>query len=373
MGPCSECERNTKANAPLFGDLEMGEPTCTDGACFAAKTVGFVQIAMRKAGHDEIAKPKVLVPRLSWKYSSVAPSIVPNNMGVKGATDSCANPAKLLKKGQWVEAKAGSCPNVRPGITADWSDDADRGYMGSGNKVRQPGELILVCIAKGCKVHPKDWEMPAKPTGNDSERSDPAEEKRREENRAHLMKTETAIRSSILYAVLAKLDATRALKLVVDDDDDAPEWRERILAVMPDIDGATLEAYTLLCSSFDGRISPNSYWMMEDLAQDRKEIFQLAKSAGLDGPRLVAKYFHDQGSIAPASDKLYPKGIPWPKSGASAAVAAPAKKAVAKKTAKVVAKKAAKPVKKTLTAASRKRIVDAMAKRMADRKARAKA
>ena len=67
---CSECDKNTKANSPLFGDLDIDGATCTDGACFQAKTAGFVHIQLRKAGQDESAKPKKLVPRSrSMKYS----------------------------------------------------------------------------------------------------------------------------------------------------------------------------------------------------------------------------------------------------------------------------------------------------------------
>ncbi len=46
---CIECPQNTKANAPLFGDLDMGVAVCTDGGCFKAKTEAFVQIQLKKA------------------------------------------------------------------------------------------------------------------------------------------------------------------------------------------------------------------------------------------------------------------------------------------------------------------------------------
>ncbi|SEG55991.1 ParB/RepB/Spo0J family partition protein [Bryocella elongata] len=369
VGPCSECPKNTKANAPLFGDLVMGEATCTDGACFAAKTAGFVQIEMRKAGHDEQAKPKVLVPRLSWKASSVKPSVVPNDIKViietPGRCGETANPAKVLKQGQWIEAKPGSCVNVRPGVTCDWSDDGQRGYMGDDKKLRKPGEVLQVCIAVGCKTHRKEWEKP-KAAGNTSQRPDPAAQKKAEEEAAHVEKIEREIRAKILFAILGKLDATKAVRLVADKQQDAAGWRKRILAVMPELGGETLEAFIVFCSEFAGYFHANSYWLMQQggVAESRKHVFALAKSVGLDGAQIAAKHFHD-GGIAPWSERLYPKGVPWPKGEGS-----PAKKAMAKKTAakKAVAKKP------TLTPERRKKIAAEMKKRLAGkRKAQPKA
>jgi ParB/RepB/Spo0J family partition protein len=384
VGPCAECPKNTKANTPLFGDLEMGEATCTDGACFAAKTAGFVQIEMRKAGHDEIAKPKILVPRLSWKSSTVKPYIVPNEKPVDGNGRETANPAKLLKQGQWVEAKKGSCTNVRPGVIADWSDDGQRGYMdmGDGKKVRKPGEVLQVCIAVGCKAHRKDWEKP-KSAGNTQERHDPAAEKRAREEREHVEGVENRIRSKILFAMLGKMDAAKAIHMVADRQHEAAEWRERILTAMPGIAGHTLEAFVVFCIEHERLIEPNGYWLMQPggVVKDRKSCFDLAKSVGIDGAQIAAKYFHDAGSMAPAMDRLYPKGIAWPKSAGAPAATKPkpvkgakpaAKKAVAKKSVakKVAAKPSAskRPKVKKIDAAGRKRIADAMKKRWAERR-----
>lgn len=217
VGPCAECPKNTKANTPLFGDLEMGEPTCTDGACFEAKTQSFVQIEMRKAGHDEIAKPKVLVPRLSWKISSVKPSIVPNDglaaASIKSAAET-ANPAKVLKYGQWIDAKPGSCPNVRPGVTVDWSDANDRGYMGGGKKLRVPGEVVQVCIAVGCKTHPKGWEKEQKRAADNPKDSEtPAERAAREAATKAYEDSERPVRVAFMKQLLAKAMEKREVVL----------------------------------------------------------------------------------------------------------------------------------------------------------------
>ncbi len=61
-GSCLDCPQNTKANAPLFGDLDIGEPTCTDGVCFKAKTVAFVLIEGRteaRAAAQRAGQPPV--------------------------------------------------------------------------------------------------------------------------------------------------------------------------------------------------------------------------------------------------------------------------------------------------------------------------
>jgi hypothetical protein len=208
VGPCAECPKNTKANTPLFGDMEMGDATCTDGACFAAKTEGFVQIEMRKAGHDELAKPKVLVPRLSWKISSVKPSIVPNDgiaaCSIKSAAET-ANPAKVLKYGQWIDAKMGSCANVRSGVTVDWSDAGDRGYMGGREKLRMAGETVRVCIAVGCKVHSKGWEeKQARSEDKPKPSETTAEREAREAAAKAYVESERPVRVAFMKLLLAK-------------------------------------------------------------------------------------------------------------------------------------------------------------------------
>jgi hypothetical protein len=381
VGPCAECPSNTTANTPLFGDLEMGEPTCTDGACFAAKTQGFVQIEQRKAGHDEQAKPKALVPQLSWKSSSVKPSIVSNLEVPLSPTQwaEMANPAKLLKQGQWVEAKTGSCTNVRPGVTADWSDAGQRGYMGREEKLRKPGETLQVCIAVGCKVHRKDWEKPKSANGNQAERRDPEEEKRQREQGEYLAKVEPKIRAKVLNAILGQLDAARAIRLVSDNQDGAAAVRKEILTAFPGVGGEHLEALTLFYFEFRRYLHASAYHLMQagGIAQARKELWALAKQVGVNADQVAAKHFHDAGSIAPAADKLYPKGVPWPKdAGAAAAPAKATKKAAkkvpAKKVNKHAVKPAARPARRTLTAEGRKRITDAMKKLWAERQKAAK-
>jgi hypothetical protein len=306
----------------------------------------------------------------------VKPSLVPNDIeSARSAYSSfTANPAKVLKQGQWVEAKPGSCPFVRAGVTADWRDPG----WGEKKGLRKPGETLQVCIAVGCKVHKKEWEKPKAASGNHYVKPDPAEEKRKEEIAAACVKEETKIRNKVLEAIVLKLDAAKAVHLAADNSRDAAKWRKELLALRPELSGAELEAFTVFCCEFGERFRVNAYWLMKDVAESRKQAFALAKLAGVDAAQVVAKHFHDAGSIAPACDRLYPKGVAWPKgTGPAAAKPKVAKKAVAKKAApankavKAPAKKGQKLKPKTLTPVQRKRIADAMKKRWAETRAKA--
>lgn len=353
--PCAQCDRNTKANAPLFGDLDMGDPTCTDGACFQAKTATFVQIALREAGHDPKGGTNGAVPRLSWKSSSVKPSIVFfGPITDKGPRTSMANPAKLLKYGQWIDAKKGSCPNVRPGVTADWSDSGQHGYMGGEKKLRRPGETLLVCIAVGCKVHKKGYEgtktasVEAGKTRQEREAEHAAEEKLQ----AQIEEVEPKLRKLIFQAILRKLDGVRALQLANVEYRHAAEMRNWIQECKPGTDGSELEALTAFGNSFRLALHVNAYYISRGgVREDRADLWKLAKQAGVNADQIAAKAFHD--GLTPSLTVLYPKGVAWPKTGKTVKQIptgndnkkTPAKKVVkkaAKKAAKKVAKKAAK-------------------------------
>jgi ParB family chromosome partitioning protein len=56
VGACAECPQNTKANVPLFGDLDMGVAVCTDGGCFKAKTSEFIQIEASRAARPRLSE-----------------------------------------------------------------------------------------------------------------------------------------------------------------------------------------------------------------------------------------------------------------------------------------------------------------------------
>ncbi len=361
VGPCAECPSNTTANTPLFGDLEMGEPTCTDGACFAAKTQGFVQLAQRKAGHDEQAKPKVLVPQLSWKYSGVKPSIVPNEglhaFSVKSAAET-ANPAKLLRYGQWIDAKPGSCSNVRPGVTVDWGEPLAHG----GRDLCKPGEVVQVCLAVGCKVHPKAWEKQAAQVADKPKASEtPAEREARDAAAKAYTESERPVRHAFMRALLAKVMEEREVvlrKMVEDALESCWTVSEEDLALsvgIPFVAAKDADARARDCAAAAAIEKYIGSAMGGELIRLGAAI-QHAEVLAISGSG-------NKGAEREALDAIAKKiGFKW--------TAPDAVKPAAKKT---PAKKAAKPASRTLTAEGRKRIADAMKKRFEERKNAAKA
>jgi ParB/RepB/Spo0J family partition protein len=157
-GSCLDCPKNTKANTPLFGDLDITAPICTDGACFKAKTGGFVLYGIETAKKDskDVNGMPLPVLRVSWKATTTAPRQIKNGGGV--------NPAQLFKAGQWEHATK-KCEYARAAVTVDWSDDGNRGYIDDDNKARKPGEIVRACIEPVCKVHPKAYLKAAKSGG----------------------------------------------------------------------------------------------------------------------------------------------------------------------------------------------------------------
>jgi ParB/RepB/Spo0J family partition protein len=339
---CLDCPKNTKANAPLFADLDMGEPICTDGACFKAKTEAFVQLQLGDAAKDLAQKlgrasvGDVEVLRVSWNLSSTVPRQLKDGGGV--------NPAQIFKAGQWKEVEAKkSCEHTQPAVTVDWDDSSGRGYMGRDEKLRKPGEIVQACIQPKCKVHPKSYEK-AKGAAGRAEREDPAAAKKRQEEEEFLGKEEKQIRAKVFTAILKAvecLDLGAALRVINDSEGSSPAVRKELFGAFPKLSGAALEALTAFVNKFERCRRVNGYWIQQDgAARDRKEAWSLAKLVGVDANAIAAKHFHDAGSIAPWADKLYPKGIKWPKKDAAAAV--PAKKAAKKAPAKSAAKKALK-------------------------------
>jgi hypothetical protein len=217
VGACDGCASNTKANTNLFGDLNIAAATCEDGGCFEAKRAAFVQIALSEATVKQDAGRGPAV-RLSWKATTVKPRFSEAKAGAVMVDESGVNLLQTFKRGQWLEAKPKSCEHVRLGVTVDWSDDANRGYMGSGEKLRKPGQTLSVCIAPGCKAHRKEWEKPKAASGN-SARDEKAEQGRRErENEERI--AENKVRAEIAARALAGVkklpaDALRTLALGV--------------------------------------------------------------------------------------------------------------------------------------------------------------
>lgn len=205
VGSCLDCEKNTKANVPLFGDLDMGVAVCTDGGCFKAKTVAFVQIRLNYA-------PFAL--KVSWKSTSTAPRQEKDGSG--------PSLTQTFKAGQWIEATK-RCETSRVAVTVDWSDANNRGHMGVGGELRKPGEILQACIEPKCKVHAKAYEKVARSRGGGAGAERESWEDREKREAAELeafAKEEGPVRRALYDAIAAKLSSDQLKRLLLEDNPD---------------------------------------------------------------------------------------------------------------------------------------------------------
>jgi ParB/RepB/Spo0J family partition protein len=187
VGACEGCPSNTKSNRTLFDDLAIDKATCANSSCFESKRAVFVEIALGKAA--QIGEAEGV--KISWKPSEAAPRMLKDGSG--------PNLALVLRKGQWVEAKKGSCAHARMAATVDWSDN-DR--WSDGRSLRKPGELLLVCAQPKCKAHSKSYETRAKRSNGGYDPK--AEEEKREKMRLAAI-AETKIRVAVASAAIEKI------------------------------------------------------------------------------------------------------------------------------------------------------------------------
>lgn len=278
-GSCVECPNNTKANTALFSDLDMEEATCADGACFERKREAFVQIKLATA----VAPPKTAI-RLSWKYTSTTPRM-----------DEEKKPklTQVFKAGQWIEAKKGSCANILTGVTVDWSDDANRGYMGHGEKLRKPGQSIQVCVAAKCKAHRKEWEKP-KGSGQQSAVSD----QKADAEAAAKRESDALVESRLRVAVAAKalegitklpIDALRAMAI-----HSLPNWQggrkvheELVPGIVKILSEAKLDSVQFFRALAAATLDPYAFevgtYPGSKVTEDRIEFLAAIKKLGYDG------------------------------------------------------------------------------------------
>lgn len=352
-GSCLDCPKNTKANVPLFGDLDIGVAVCTDGGCFKEKTQSFVNIQLKAAAVSraneltaQAASPKhvwtpgdVQVLRVSWKSTSTAPRQLKDGGGV--------NPAQTFKDGQWEEATK-KCEFTRPAVTVDWME-ADR-Y--SKEKLRKPGEIVQACIQPKCKVHPKSYEKttPANGSGRPGNANSEANRKARDEREAAFAKSEPPIRRAIYDAIIAKLKPIDMHRLVLVDGNESPaillglgepiaDWKKAVGKVEGLIKSASAEQLVAMTfhSRFGGNLDVHD-WDSDSAGKGRDDLLRLAKSAGIDAAAIVRKF------DAPVKSKPEAKPAPPAK---KAVVSPEAKKRIAaglKKSAKPPAKQPAKKV-----------------------------
>jgi ParB/RepB/Spo0J family partition protein len=355
-GACSSCPSNTKANDLLFGDMSIAAATCENGACFEQKRDAFVEIRLSKANLDERARPELgNALRLSWKSTTVKPRAAKGDLLNANGFSS----TQTFKQGQWFEAKKGSCEFIRLGVTVDWSDGGDRGYMHSGETLRKPGRILTICIAEACKAHKKSYTGAARKASSNSGYDPKVEEEKREKQKQAAI-VESKIRMAAATAAVEKVkampaDALRAIVLK-----HLPDWSERLRfydALMPGIK-KIIQTAKLDSVEFARAVAVASIdqpWCREhnDAKSYRSEFLASLKRIGYDGSKAW---------LALGKARVE-KAAPPPRVASSSS--AP--------TSSASTKPAAKPAKKktVLPAAARKRIAEAVRKRWAKAKKKA--
>lgn len=291
-GACSSCPSNTKANDLLFGDMSISAATCEDGACFERKRGVFVQLRIDKCAPEQ-TDGKVL--RLSWKATTVKPRAAKSDIFDADGFNS----TQVFRKGQWLEAKKGSCDSVRQGVTVDWSDAGDRGYMGGGEKLRKPGQILTVCIAEKCKVHKKAYADAEKREASGSRNENSAEAKAEREKREAAANAENAIRTAQISAALDKLqklpgEALRLLCLQLLKDwqteGDANDHFPGLEKVLRKSDPGSAQFARAACSLLFCGEDAYELWAEESRALEsgRKEFVALLKALGYDASKAWA-------------------------------------------------------------------------------------
>jgi len=232
---CNSCPSNTKHNDTLFGDMNIAAATCENGTCFEMKRLAFVSIKLSDATvkQGDGRGPAV---RLSWKATTVKPRFSEAKAGSVMVDESGVNLLQVFKVGQWVEAKPKSCAHVRLGVTVDWSDANDRGYMGGNEKLRKPGQQLTVCIAPGCKAHRKEWEKP-KSENRNATYDAKAEEAKREKTRLAAL-AETKLRVRLAGEAIGRVKSLHLdmLREILLDKIQAGRQREALNAILPGLE-----------------------------------------------------------------------------------------------------------------------------------------
>jgi ParB/RepB/Spo0J family partition protein len=337
---CSVCEKNTKANAPLFGDLDIGEPKCTDRACFMEKAAAFVRIQARTSEGTQAPW------RVSWKQSNKYPRLecgepCDGPVGLNNFTH-VPRSGQVVLAGQWVEAKK-KCPRAHQAVTVDWSDCNNRGYMGRNEELRKPGEILQVCVEPGCKVHPKSYETTTSAVAAQKSEAERKAAAAREMEQFNAFKAaEAPVRQALYDAILDNIKPEtvkrNALLAMGYQAQSAICWA----------DGVEIDDWQKKEKHFRERVEKASGGQLDDLlfhatfggllvidanqarAKDkgRARLRELAKVVGVDAAAIERKLDKpEKVKVAPAK-KATAKGV------AKKAATRPAKKTPAKKAAK---------------------------------------
>lgn len=300
VGPCAGCPQNTSANAPLFGDLMVGEAKCTDGLCFRERTAAWVRLQARIAMEKQ--PDRVLL--VSWMQASTPPRF-DHKHASKLSQEAQVDEAQTFRAGQWIVApKSKSCPQARWAITVDWLETD-----WNNRKLRKPGELLKVCVHPECKVHEKAYRRRAAEAKG--ARTDPEKEKRDRETLELREKHETAIRAAIWAAMIPKLDAATAVRMLADDCWNAKAAR---VALQKEhralkLSDAQIDVLLALDAFRDECAIPGSYYMQsaQHVREDRKKLWEAARSVGVDAGAIAAEHFAALGGVPAGAEILCPE------------------------------------------------------------------
>jgi ParB family chromosome partitioning protein len=292
-GPCAGCPKNTADNTALFGDLAVKEATCTDAVCFNAK-----REAVRKSG----------AVRVSWKPTDVKPKWAKD--------DSGPDLSRVLKYGQWIDAGKTKCDHITTGVTVDYH---------AYDEKKRPGAVLKVCVAAGCKIHPKEWEKVAPPGSRNDPRNISRENAERRAKRDGYVASETPIREAVFDAIVksgkithddifltavsemlagfnADLDDFIKRKGIKSRNPRNPWEAERAivqrLETLPvkERDGFVFE---LLSAPY---LQPNDY-LFDEIACDRESLWALAKKVGVNADAIAKTLSAPASGKAPAAGK----------------------------------------------------------------------
>jgi ParB family chromosome partitioning protein len=301
-GPCTTCPKRAGNTTALFGDLAADDNTCTDPECYGRK---------QKASMKEALKSGAGLVKLLSSESHLPLK--------EGATS--------LKRGQWIEAKQGSCPQVMEGITEE-------------------GHRKTVCGDQKCKVHKHQVQKPMAKgeSSNDWE----ARQKEQAAKQKAYIEAERPIRLILYSEIRPKLTGAKLLRAAADLV--LQSATTRAVATLRNIpvkgDGWSASAAPVREALTKAKDAELEGWLADLIAadsveptgreddDDRESLWALGKLVGLNCDAIVKKL-----------DLALVKAKP-----------APAKKAAAKPAKK-------KAAKKKLSAEGRKRIAEAMRKR----------
>lgn len=344
-GSCNACPKRSGNNPALFAEMVAGEDRCLDPDCFDAKAKEFVQITATRtsAGGKPILK---LVN--TWSHAPLEGT------------------EKTIKRGQWVDAKKGDCPDTREGVMTVGSD---------------MGKVWWGCINQKCKKHKHTVETQQpqqKVTAAATTKLSPAEKAAHEAKAKLIADQKAAERSALYLAVRAEaVKGTRDAVLVdyvvhtldrettVDVADifklngwtmPSGSWQDQeklLVDKLHTLQGPEFNAYV-----FDltyGDLHECDSWNERETWQT---LYELLETHNLDPDSIVSKLKADRPDLYPVEKLAEP-------------TAPEAAKKAAKKTAKKAAKKvAAKVGSRELSAESKKRILDAQRKRFTDARGR---